>query len=206
MPRPTTIGLTGSVAAGKSVALAAFEGLDAATVSTDAIVHELLGTDEVRRAIAERWGSGTLGDGQVDRAAVGRIVFSDPDELSWLEGLLHPLVRDRIAGWMSSLPEGTEFAVVEVPLLFEGGLAEVFDTTVTITASEDERRRRAEARGTALVSERDSRQLTQEEKAARADHAIANDGAFADLERALSVLLEELRAGDRAIPPESLPS
>lgn len=206
MTRPLTIGLTGSVAAGKSAALAAFERLGAATISSDAIVHELLGTVEVREDLSARWGLGVVTDGEVDRGKVGQIVFSDPSQLRWLEGLLHPLVRQRTIAWMAGLPAGTEFAVVEVPLLFEGGSADTFDTTVVITVSEEVRRTRAEARGTELVSERDSQQLTQDEKAAQADHVIPNDGTVEDLEAALSALLGEMKGSKAGGPPESLPS
>ena len=83
--------------------------------------------------------------------------------------------------------------MVEVPLLFEGGGERRFDTTVAIVAAEEVRRARAAARGHALVDEREARQLTQDEKAERAEHVVANDGSVEDLERALSALLEKLR-------------
>ena len=83
--------------------------------------------------------------------------------------------------------------MVEVPLLFEGGRDEVFDTTVAVVTADEVRRERAAARGHALVDEREARQLSQEEKAARADHVVANDGSVEDLERALSALLAKLR-------------
>jgi dephospho-CoA kinase len=83
--------------------------------------------------------------------------------------------------------------VVEVPLLFEGGGEDRFDTTVAVVAGEGLRRERAAARGHALVDEREARQLTQDEKAARAAHVVVNDGSVADLERELSALLAKLR-------------
>jgi dephospho-CoA kinase len=82
--------------------------------------------------------------------------------------------------------------VIEVPLLFEGGRADAFDTTVSIVAAEGVRRERAAARGHALVDAREARQLTQEEKAERADHVVVNDGSVEDLEAALSALLAKL--------------
>jgi dephospho-CoA kinase len=193
LARPLTIGLTGAVAAGKSEALSAFEGAGAATISSDAIVHELLGTAEVSDALAERWGPEVVEDGEVDRTRVGEIVFADSAELGWLEGLLHPRVGARISDWLGSLPADTRFAVVEVPLLFEGGLADTFDVTVTVVAADEVRRERAGARGHALVPERESRQLSQEEKEARADHVLRNDGTVEELERQVSVLLGSLR-------------
>ena len=83
--------------------------------------------------------------------------------------------------------------MVEVPLLFEGEMAGVFDTTVAVVTSDEVRRARAEARGHALVGEREARQLAQEEKAARAEHVVENDGSVEELERELSALVEKLR-------------
>ncbi|MGE5407942.1 MAG: dephospho-CoA kinase [Syntrophothermus sp.] len=190
---PLTIGLTGGIAAGKSEALAAFARLGAATLSSDDVVHALLESEPLRGRLVERWGPEVAPAGVVDRAAVGSIVFADPAELAWLEEQVHPLVAARTAAWLSSLPADTEFAVVEVPLLFEAGRDEVFDATVAIVSGDEVRGARAEARGHALVDEREARQLTQEQKAARADHVVANDGTIEDLERALAALLDELR-------------
>jgi dephospho-CoA kinase len=190
---PLTIGLTGGIAAGKSTALAAFERLGAATISSDAVVHELLDTEPLLGRLTERWGADVAPDGRVDRARVGEIVFADPEQLSWLESQVHPLVGERIGAFLVSLPAGTEVAVVEVPLLFESGMEGVFDTTVAVITSDDVRRARAESRGHALVGERDARQLEQSEKAERAEHVIENDGTPEQLEQALSALLEQLR-------------
>jgi dephospho-CoA kinase len=191
--RPLTIGLTGGIAAGKSEALAAFGRLGAATISSDAVVHELLEGEPLLPRLVERWGEKVAPGGEVDRERIGEVVFSDADELKWLEAQIHPLVGERIGAWLASLPAGTEVAVVEVPLLFESGMEGVFDTTVAVTAADGMRRERAEARGHALVGEREARQLAQEEKAARAEHHVANEGSIEDLERELSALVEKLR-------------
>jgi dephospho-CoA kinase len=190
---PLTIGLTGGIAAGKSEALAAFERLGAATISSDAVAHELLDSEPLLGRLVERWGEEVAPGGRVDRARIGEIVFADPAQLRWLEQQVHPLVGARIGSWLGSLPEGTEVAVVEVPLLFEAEMEKVFDTTVAIVTGDELRRERAAARGHALVAEREARQLTQPEKAARAAHVVENDGSLEDLERQLSALLGKLR-------------
>lgn len=190
---PLTIGLTGGIAAGKSTALQAFARLGAATLSSDAVVHELLESEPLRERLAERWGPGVIANGSVDRAKVGEVVFADPEELTWLEQQIHPLVREQTASWLLSLPADTEVAVVEVPLMFEVSSDKVFDTTVAVVTADEVRRERAAARGHALVDEREARQLTQTEKAERAEHVVENDGSVEDLERALSALLAKLR-------------
>jgi len=191
--RPLTIGLTGGIAAGKSEALAAFERLGAPTISSDALVHELLETEPLLSRLVERWGDEVAPEGRVDRERIGATVFADRDELSWLEAQIHPLVGERIGAWLTSLPEGAEIAVVEVPLLFESGMQDAFDATVAVVASDAIRRDRAEARGDALVDAREARQLAQEEKAERAAHVIENDGSIEELERQLSALVEKLK-------------
>lgn len=193
MARPLTIGLTGGIAAGKSEALAAFGRLGAATISSDAVVHELLEGEPLLSRLVGRWGEEVAPGGVVDRNRIGEIVFADRDELTWLEQQIHPLVGERLGAWMAALPEDADIAVVEVPLLFEGEMAAAFDTTVAVIASDPVRRDRAEARGHALVGEREARQLAQEEKAARADHVVENDGSVEELGRKLSALVEKLK-------------
>ncbi len=193
MAPPLTIGLTGGIAAGKSEALAAFGRLGAATLSSDAVVHDLLEGEPFRAELTERWGPEVAPDGApTDRGKIGGIVFADPAELKWMESRLHPLVGEETAAWIAGLPAETKVAVIEVPLLFEGVREKVFDTTVSIVAAEDVRRERAAARGHALVDAREARQLTQEEKAERAEHVVVNDGSVEDLEAALSALLAKL--------------
>lgn len=190
---PLTIGLTGGIAAGKSEALAAFSKLGAATLSSDAVVHELLDSEPLVGRLVERWGGEVAPAGRVDRARIGEIVFAEPEQLTWLEQQIHPLVGERIGGWLTGLPAGTELAVIEVPLLFESGMEKAFDTTVAVVAEDSVRRERAAVRGHALVDEREARQLAQGEKAARAEHIVANNGSIEDLEKSLSALIARLR-------------
>jgi dephospho-CoA kinase len=190
------VGLTGGIGSGKSEALAAFERLGVPTLSTDAVVHDLLVAPEVRDLLQERWGDRVLTDGQVDRAAVATIVFERPEELSWLEGTLFPRVGERMAAWRAELERDAEpdaVAVVEVPLLFEAGIEGAFDATVAVVSDEEVRAERAAARGHEGVEGRTGRQLPQDEKARRADHVIRNDGTIEELEAAVAGVLAELR-------------
>lgn len=195
-PQPVFIGLSGAMASGKSETLAALGRLGAATLSTDQVTHELLDEPETLARLTERWGPGVGPGGRVDRAKVGEIVFADPDELAWLESVLHPLVGRHIARWREALDPETEVAVVEVPLLFEAGLESYFDATLVVVAGAERRREWAAARGTGDVDGRSARQLSEEEKAERATFVIRNEGTLADLEKALRVLWPRLvRAG-----------
>ena len=195
MGRPLLIGLTGGLAAGKSEALDAFARAGAATISSDAIVHELLGTPEVLDMLRERWGDDVVAGDSVDRGAVGSIVFGDPAELQWLEKALHPRVGERIAAWLGDLPGDTRIAVVEVPLLFEAGMDDVFDATVAVVADDAVRRERAGVRDQVMLEEREGRQLPQDEKAARAGHVVRNDESLEDLRRNVAELTARLLEG-----------
>ena len=197
MARTPFVGLTGGIGAGKSEALSALERLGAATLSTDAVTHELLATDEVRDLLVEKLGQEVAPDRHVDRSAVASLVFGDAERRKWLEGVLWPRVGERVAEFRDAV-EGRSAAVVEVPLLFESGMESIFDKTIVVVADEETRAGRAAARGHQLVEARAARQLTQDEKAQKADFVVHNDGTVEELETKLSDVLAKLRQdGDR---------
>ena len=191
------VGLTGGIGAGKSEALSALERLGAATLSTDAVVHDILATDEAREELVARLGPEVAPGGSVDRDAVARVVFEDQDARGWLEGYLWPRVGERVVAWRGE-QDGREPApralVVEVPLLFESGMEAVFDHTIAVVADDDLRAERIGERGHAGVASRESRQLSQDEKAARAGFSVRNDGTVEELEEKLSRILGRIGA------------
>jgi dephospho-CoA kinase len=189
------VGLTGGLGAGKSEALRALGELGAATLSTDAVVHDLLESDELRELIATRLGEEVAPGGRLDRARIAGRVFGDDVARKWLEGELWPRVGQRVAEWkqeVDALEPPPPVAVVEVPLLFESGMEAVFDATIAVVADEDLRAERAHARGHASVTERTGRQLSQEEKAQRADYEVRNEGTLDELRETLSRVLARL--------------
>ncbi|MCW3063968.1 MAG: dephospho-CoA kinase [Solirubrobacterales bacterium] len=195
-PEPPFLALTGGIGAGKSTALAALERLGAAVLSTDRVVHELYESDEVRDEVVNRWGKEVAPAGRVDRHAVAAHAFADPEERAWLEGLLWPRVGARVFEWRAEQGRrdpAPPALVVETPLLFEAGMAGMYDATIAVVAPEELRAERASARGHTAVDERTARQLSQGEKAARATYAVTNDGTEEDLERRLAEVLAEVR-------------
>jgi dephospho-CoA kinase len=194
------VGLTGGMGAGKSTALAALQRLGATTISSDAVVHELWASDTgLRQAVVDRWGAEVAPGGVIDRSAVAGRAFADPAERAWLERLLWPLVSARVAAWLTAAraerasgAASHRAAVVEVPLLFEAGQEGIYDATIVVIADEAVRHARAADRGHASLDERAARQLSQEEKAARATFVVRNDGSERDLERQLSSVLDKL--------------
>jgi dephospho-CoA kinase len=193
--RVPLVGLTGGLGAGKSTALEALARLGAAVLSTDAVVHELYETAQLRDAVVERFGADVAPGGRVDRAALARRAFATDADRAWLEGLVWPQVGARVAAWLTDVREQQpppRAAVVETPLLFEAGMDGIYDATIAVVASERLRRERAAGRGHAVVDERAARQLSQEEKARRATFVVRNDGSEQELERELSAILAKL--------------
>jgi dephospho-CoA kinase len=196
--RPIAVAITGGIGAGKSATLGAFRAYGAATVSSDEIVHQLLATDDgVRDALVERFGEEILGDdGRPDRAAVARTVFRDPDRLTFLESVLHPLVSREYLQWreqLAVLEDPPRVCVTEVPLLYEVGAEERFDRVVVVTAP----RQLREQRRRVPLDNRDVRLLDDREKAARADFHYVNTGTFAELEAWVGAVMEQLVAEER---------
>jgi dephospho-CoA kinase len=171
-----TIAVTGPFASGKSTFVRMLGELGAETVSADEIVHHLLAQDEATISrIVERFGEDTLGERGVDRRALGRKVFGDPEALQDLEEILHPLVRRETMRRVAASDAG--LFVAEVPLLFEGGTGGDYDYTVAVAVPEERRRAWAAERGVDEAAFRaiEARQLPQEAKARRADVVVQND-------------------------------
>ena len=180
MSRPVAVALTGGIGAGKSEALAAFARQGAATLSADGLVHRLIAEDDrVRAALEERLGT-------TDRAVIAGRVFGDREALVWLEGLLHPRVREEYSAWLEDVDASV--AVVEIPLLYETGADRRFDRVVVVTAPLDVRRARSVLAG----EERERRFLPDEEKVAKADYAYENTGTLDDLERFVASVLADV--------------
>jgi dephospho-CoA kinase len=177
---PLAVAVTGGIGAGKSEALRAFARRGVPTLSADEVVHRLIAEDpDVRAALEERFGT-------TDRARIAEIVFTDPDQLSWLEALLHPRVRQAEEAWFAGLD--ADVAVTEIPLLYEVGGETRFDAVVVITAPEALRADRAPAPGDG----RARRLLPDDEKAARADFAYVNDGTLDQLDAFVGGVLKQL--------------
>ena len=154
-------------------------------------MHRLLRSDpEVRRELVERFGPDVIGSDGADRAAVARIVFNDPEQLDWLEELLHPRVVHDHSTWRQGLAEGPDppaVTVTEVPLLYETGGDKRFDVVVVITAPPELRGQRRP-----ISDEREQRLLPDEEKIRLGDYAYVNDGTLAELDAFVAGVMADL--------------
>ena len=189
------LGLTGSIASGKSTALQVFADLGVPIFSSDAVVHELYEAEAV--PVVERLFPGVTTHGKVDRAVLSRRLVADPKALRRLEATIHPLVRARMAKFLSDAEAGgAALAVVDVPLLFETGFDYGLDKIALTSASDETIRRRALARPGMSVEKLNAilaRQMPQAEKRKRADYVFDTDRPIEDTVAEITALVAKLK-------------
>jgi len=188
------LGLTGSIATGKSTVLKAFADLGVPTFSSDDAVHELYRGEAV--PIVEALFPGVSHNGEIDRAELSKRVLSAPDKLKALESAVHPLVRNRIAKFLADAQStGAALAVVDIPLLFEGGFDYGLDRVAVTMAEPETYRARALARPGMTVEKLDAilaRQMPQDEKRKRADYLIYTEHSLDETKAAVKALVDVL--------------
>lgn len=196
--------LTGGIGSGKSTVARHWRSLGLPVVDADVLAREVVapgspGLD----AVVARFGPEVLtSGGQLDRPRLGRIVFEDAGARADLEALLHPLVRQAAAAAFAQLAaQGETLACYEVPLLFETHQEDAYRPVVVVWVSPDTQRDRAAARDGVppeAVQARIASQRPLDEKAARADFVIDNDGplpqTFAQAEAVLTAVREQVGA------------
>ena len=201
-PRPVVVGVTGGMAAGKSLVTRMFAALGTPTWDADSAAKRLYQTDAtLQQATLDRWGTriATLDEAgrmvDVDREALAAVVFSDPDELAWLEAQVHPAVGRAFSSWLEGQTHAP-FVIREAAILFESGSDATCDVTLTVEAPEALRIRRAQERarhrGEAVPSESEvqarlARQWTEAQRVSRADHVLRNGPKDALLPQVLAI-------------------
>lgn len=192
------VGLTGGIGAGKSSVSALLAAKGAVVIDADAITRELQepGTP-VFEAMVERFGPGIVApDGTLDRAAVADIVFNDAEALADLNKIVHPAVGAEIANRLQAEAETDHVVILDVPLLVESGRDDMVALIVVDADPEIAVTRLVEQRGfrEADARARIARQASREERLARADFVIHNDGTREELERRVGECWEWISA------------
>ena len=181
-----TVGLTGSIACGKSNVSAVLRELGAAVVDGDLLSRELTAPGgPALPAIREAFGGGVfLSDGTLNRRALGDVVFASDAARKRLDGLMQPLLRSLILRRMEEARAGgAKICVLDMPLLFEAGLDALCDTVWCVHLPREEQLRRLMARDGLTLSQAEARlrsQLSSDEKAARAQVVIDTSGSIDD--------------------------
>jgi dephospho-CoA kinase len=191
---PCVLGLLGGIGSGKSTVAALFAEQGATVIDADAIVAELHGTDKVKAAIEERWGTEAFrSDGTLDRERMARIVFDNPDELAVLNAILHPLVIERVQQRAAAPDSG--LCVIDAPLLIESGLDELCDATVFVECDATARQQRVANNRNWDAEEIKRREQHQEplaRKRKRADYVVNNGGDIAATRKQIERIMEHV--------------
>jgi dephospho-CoA kinase len=189
------IGLTGGIGMGKSAAAAHFARSGIPVFNADACVHRLYEGEAV--AAIEAAFPGVTRGGKVDRALLAAQLTGKPERLNQLERIVHPMVvRQEIDFLREEEKKGAEFAVLEIPLLFETDAHKRVDVSVVISAPHHVQRTRVLARPGMTVDKLEhllARQLPDEEKRARADFVVDSGTGLADMHHQIDKLIDSLR-------------
>lgn len=183
------VGLTGGVGSGKSTVAGLFREMGAKVIDADSIAREVVEIGEpTLTAIRESFGDEVFeADGALDRRAMAARVFGDDEARARLNAIVHPAVAQRTAELLQEAREsGESWVVYDVPLLYENGLEEMFDTIVVVTADEELRRARLRDREGWTEEDIQARmeaQMDLGEKVRRANHVIDNGGTLHETRR-----------------------
>ncbi|MEY3254808.1 MAG: hypothetical protein RJA01_814 [Actinomycetota bacterium] len=177
------VAVTGGIGSGKSAVGEILEELGAVIVDADELARTVIergnsGYDQVLAA----FGDEVLTSGEIDRAKLADLVFSDPELRKKLEGIIHPLVREAAEEIMKSAPSGS-VVVNEIPLLFETNGAKRFDFVIAVQTPMELRIERLSQRGMKLyeIEKRIAAQASDQERASIADVIVVNDGSLDQL-------------------------
>ncbi len=196
----TIIGLTGSIAMGKSETAKMFERAHVPVFDSDAAVHRLLAMGGLAVDRVEKAFPGVLGPDGIDRSLLGSMVFGDDTAIKKLEAILHPMVSDsRQKFFEEAAAEGHDMVVMDVPLLFETGGEQYCDYTVVVSASAEVQRERVLARPDMTAEKFDNilkRQMSDSEKRQRADFIVLSDQGIGYAEDQVYKIIEKIRKSD----------
>lgn len=198
------IGLTGGIAAGKSMVSGLLAELGAWILDADAISREVVepGTEGLKAVAAEFGEKVLLPDGTLDRRALGAEVFGDPQKLERLNGILHPIIKAEMLKRAAEIEEQhpEDIVIFDVPLLIESGWQDVADEVWLVSAPVEQRIRRIAMRDgldEKQAMERISAQMTDEQKAKYADVIINNGGSIQELKERVTKLYAERKYGKK---------
>jgi dephospho-CoA kinase len=188
------IGLTGGIGTGKSEVARLLESLGAAPINADQIGHEAYTPhSETWNLVVDAFGEGILQEsGEIDRRALGGIVFSDPEEMAKLNSIMHPQMASMVTDRIDSLRgDGAEVVVVEAAVLFEAGWETLVDEVWSTDSPVDivvQRLQAARGISPEEARKRIDSQMDREERLGRSDVVVDNSGDVARLERTVREL------------------
>ena len=189
------IAVTGGLSSGKSTVCLFLKDLGAYVVSADAIVHQLLSSDEViSQKVTHLLGPRILIEDRIDRKKIAKIVFSDPVKLKALEKILHPAVEKEIVRQYEQVKNNSSyiFFAAEIPLLYETGMEKLFDRIIAVNTDTQVALSRYET-STGLTKKDFDARMSYQKKPLKADFVIVNNGDLADLKKNIVSIVQQLK-------------
>lgn len=188
------IGLTGNYGMGKSTVASLFREAGAITLDLDDVVDELLNEDRIIARVKDIFGNSVLSGKRLNRPKIAEIIFTDRRKRELLEGLIHPLVIERMRRFLKNVDKD-KVIIIEIPLLFERQYEGEFDKTITVHTDKDIALRRLESKG---IKRKDAlmrlqAQMPVEEKIKRSDFSINNNGTIEETRQQVLDILEKIK-------------
>ncbi|MBC8486234.1 MAG: dephospho-CoA kinase [Bacteroidetes bacterium] len=186
------VGLTGNIGSGKSIVARIFEILGVPVFRADEVAKEFLFDSDVKAILKNKFGKKIFTGKNINRKALAEIVFNDKESLSFLNSVIHPLVKKSLEQWLDNNKD-QKYIIQEAAILFESGFYKEFDKVITVASPENLAIKRVMERdgvGEEEVKNRQKNQWSQEKKIEMSDYIIYNDNTKLLIPQVLRILME----------------
>ncbi len=190
------VGLTGSIATGKSTVESIFKELGVPVIDADEVVHKLLKEEKIKNKFVEILGNVLDEKGEIDRKKVAKIIFSNQEKRKEIEKIIHPEVFKYIQNWIKEKEkENHDFVIVSVPLMIETGSYKNYDKIIVVYAPKEIQLKRLKKKGMSEEEalKRINAQMDIEKKLKYADFVINNTGSIEDLRKEVEKIYKKLK-------------
>ena len=186
------VGLTGNIGSGKSIVARIFEILGVPVFRADEVAKEFLFDSDVKEILKNKFGKKIFTGKNINTKALAEIVFKDKESLSFLNSVIHPLVKKSLEQWLDNNKD-QKYIIQEAAILFESGFYKEFDKVITVASPENLAIKRVMERdgvGEEEVKNRQKNQWSQERKVEMSDYNIYNDNTKLVIPQVLRILME----------------
>ncbi|MCD4789841.1 MAG: dephospho-CoA kinase [Bacteroidales bacterium] len=186
------VGLTGNIGSGKSIVARIFEILGVPVFRADEVAKEFLFDSDVKEILKNKFGKKIFTGKNINTKALAEIVFKDKESLSFLNSVIHPLVKKSLEQWLDNNKD-QKYIIQEAAILFESGFYKEFDKVITVASPENLAIKRVMERdgvGEEEVKNRQKNQWSQERKVEMSDYIIYNDNTKLVIPQVLRILME----------------
>ena len=193
------IGITGSIACGKSTVSDYLIAKGYTIIDADKLGHVALTSDDVKRKLAEKFGDEILENNEISREKLGKLVFGNDDNLKILNSIIHPKIKELILK-LQEEHKDKNLVFLDIALLYEANFVDLVEKVAVVYVDEDVQLERLMTRNTLSKEEAIKRiesQMSPREKAALGDFVINNSYSKEDTFQQIDEILEKLKRGDK---------